>query len=335
MADRYAAYLGPTADQALNPFPNVVEQNIRIKRVCKTIRDARYSGLYQLAYGVPIDCTGVGDLVRDPTSPTSLSYKRLAVALAAWQASKDVNSFTSRRDKALNRRRQFPNRYLTDAENLGHDLFYGRNDTGRNGGPNQPTKNANCTVCHSGVPGNMGADGDRLGVDAKQLYTDNRYHNIGTPYNREVIQSNVDANGKVTRGTDTVPPGAKRGLIEHVGDDGLGEFKAPTLRNVGKGASRYFTKAYAHNGWFKSLKGIVHFYNTSQTLTRCEALSKPILNATEKEALANNCWPKPEFDNGLPPPFLIGGLGLTNEEEEALVAYLNALTDEYTPSKPR
>ena len=30
-----------------------------------------------------------------------------------------------------------------------------------------------------------------------------------------------------------------------------------------------FVKAYGHNGYFKSLKAIVHFYNTRDVLPRC------------------------------------------------------------------
>ena len=32
-----------------------------------------------------------------------------------------------------------------------------------------------------------------------------------------------------------------------------------------------FVKAYMHNGYFKSLKEVVHFYNTRDVLPRCEA----------------------------------------------------------------
>ena len=109
-----------------------------------------------------------------------------------------------------------------------------------------------------------------------------------------------------------------------------GEFKTPTLRNVAKGLSANFTKAYTHNGWFKSLESLVHFYNTRDVLDRCEALR--ITNATEKEALQNNCWPAPEFPN--PARGVIGNLELTPEEEAAIVAYLKTLTDKHTPTKP-
>jgi cytochrome c peroxidase len=41
-----------------------------------------------------------------------------------------------------------------------------------------------------------------------------------------------------------------------------GRFQVPTLRNVDKRPYPEFVKAYGHNGYFKSLKAIVHFYNT-------------------------------------------------------------------------
>ena len=42
----------------------------------------------------------------------------------------------------------------------------------------------------------------------------------------------------------------------------MGKQKVPTLRNVDLRPSPHFVKAYGHNGYFKSLKEIVHFYNT-------------------------------------------------------------------------
>ena len=47
-------------------------------------------------------------------------------------------------------------------------------------------------------------------------------------------------------------------------------FQVPTLRNVDKRPYRGFVKACAHNGYFKSLKSIVHFYNTRDVLPRCQ-----------------------------------------------------------------
>lgn len=298
----YEKYLGPTADQALNPFPNKVEQNIRIKRVCKTVRDATYAYLYTLAYDEPISCRQADYLT---------SYKRIAVALAAYQASAEVNPFNSKRDRALNSDpdKLFPLTGLSAKENLGHDLFY--SFPVAIGGPG----GGGCVACHNGVPRGDAVTGD--GTEPRQLYTDERFHNIGTPFNRQI---------------PAVVKGEKKGLSGHITQvfadptqpkDGF--FRTPTVRNVAKGASKSFTKAYTHNGYFKSLKSLVHFYNTRDTKDDCEA-RWGIVDATEEEALANDCWPRPEFP-ATAAFGVVGNLGLTPEQEDAIVAYLEALSD--------
>lgn len=295
----YQRYLGPTADQALNPFPNKVEQNIRIRRVCRTVQDASYAYLYQRAFGEPIVCRNPG---------YERSYKLIAVALAAWQASSEVNSFSSKRDVALRADAdgKFPLDGFSDKENLGHDLFY--NITS----PLNPTgKTANCALCHN----NFGPTSD--GTETTQIYSDHHYHNIGTPFNREI---------------PTVVKGEKTGLTAHVTSVATGHFRTPTLRNVGKGASAGFTKAYTHSGWFKSLKSIVHFYSTRDARPRCESLG--IINATEKQALQSDCWPTPEFPDTAVTG-IVGNLGLSGTDEDAIVAYLNTLTDQARVTAPR
>ena len=52
----------------------------------------------------------------------------------------------------------------------------------------------------------------------------------------------------------------------------MGKHKVPTVRNVGKGLSA-ITKAYTHNGYFKTLEGIVNFYNTRDVKPRVLAIS--------------------------------------------------------------
>lgn len=324
LIDLYETYLGPTTDQALNPFPNAVEQNVRIKRVCRNVRDADYSYLYTQAYGEAISCKGKET---DPNSDVSISYKRIALALGAYQASSEVNSFSSRRDKELKKDGRFPLDGFTDEENLGHDIFYGLNDTGRNrevafdplvGGP--APLNARCALCHNGV--RDGDAADPRGEAPEQLYTDNSYHNIGLPYNREVRQK--------VKGSpaETVARLAKTGLSGHVTTSPGGLFKTPTLRNVAKGATGSFTKAYMHNGYFKSLEDVIHFYNTRDTKPAC---ANP--DATAAEALAADCWPDTEF-SGEAPSIIVGDLGLLPAEEAALVAYVKTLSDTVTPRAP-
>jgi cytochrome c peroxidase len=55
--------------------------------------------------------------------------------------------------------------------------------------------------------------------------------------------------------------------------ENVGRFQVPTLRNVDKRPSPNFVKAYGHNGYFKTLKSIVHFYNTRDTLRRLPAMT--------------------------------------------------------------
>jgi cytochrome c peroxidase len=82
-------------------------------------------------------------------------------------------------------------------------------------------------------------------------------------------------------------------------------------------------KAYGHNGYFKSLASIVHFYNTRDA-------KPPCVNAftTEAGALALGCWPVPEVPVNVNTKEL-GNLHLTPAQEEAIVAFLETLSDGY------
>jgi cytochrome c peroxidase len=112
----------------------------------------------------------------------------------------------------------------------------------------------------------------------------------------------------------------------------LGKQKVPTLRNLAKASCEAepenpdcIVKAYAHNGYFKSLKGIVHFYNTRDVKPPC---ADPFTN--EADALVQDCWPEPEVaaNVNMNEP---GDLGLSAEEEDVIVAFLISLSDGYRP----
>jgi cytochrome c peroxidase len=80
-----------------------------------------------------------------------------------------------------------------------------------------------------------------------------------------------------------------------------------------------FVKAYMHNGYFKNLRDVVHFYNTRDVLPRCAA-GDPGEKVT--------CWPAPEDATNLNKRQL-GNLKLTDQEEDALVQFMKTLTDGY------
>jgi len=82
-------------------------------------------------------------------------------------------------------------------------------------------------------------------------------------------------------------------------------------------------KAYKHNGYFKTLKGVVNFYNTRHVKPACSSAW-----VTEEEALRIGCWPAPEVQENVNTDEL-GNLGLTPAEEDAIVAFMETLSDGY------
>ncbi len=110
-----------------------------------------------------------------------------------------------------------------------------------------------------------------------------------------------------------------------------GKEKVPTLRNVAKGSCEAepanpncVTKAYGHNGYFKSLQSIVHFYNTRDVLPVCGGI---------KNNPGVDCWPLPEIAINMNLKE-IGNLGLTPDEEADIVAFLKTLSDSHTATIP-
>lgn len=69
----------------------------------------------------------------------------------------------------------------------------------------------------------------------------------------------------------------------------------------------------------------MHFYNTRDVLPTC-----PDPFTTEADALAMNCWPEPEIPENVNAREL-GDLKLSDEEEDAIVAFLKTLSDGFIP----
>ncbi|MFZ0986318.1 MAG: methylamine utilization protein MauG, partial [Xanthobacteraceae bacterium] len=69
----------------------------------------------------------------------------------------------------------------------------------------------------------------------------------------------------------------------------------------------------------KSLKEIVHFYNTRDVLPRCRP---------NDPGEGTACWPAPESTANMNTK-TVGNLGLTDAEENQLVSFMQTLTDGY------
>jgi len=195
-------------------------------------------------------------------------------------------------------------RILKRLEKRGLELFEGK---------------GKCAECHPAKRGPKGAP---------PLFTDFTYDNIGMPKNPKNPFYAMPAawNPAGLAFVDTGLGGylKEAGYQAFVYEPEIGKFKVPTLRNVDQRPSPTFVKAFGHNGYFKSLKEIVHFYNTRDVLPRCEKMSDPRPGV--------NCWPEPEVSSNLNKEEL-GNLGLTEDEETAIVTFLKTLSDGYRMDK--
>lgn len=289
----------PAADQALLPFLNPVEMNMAsAQSLCETVAAASYAHLFNDAFpeiAKPLDC------VNDVTG----SYHRIGLAIAAFEASSEVNAFTSKYDYYLRGQVQ-----LTSQELAGLDLF-------------QRADKGNCSACH---PSDLGPNGEM------PLFTDYSFDNLGVPKNLANPFYTMDT--VLVSGTPVNPLGSafidnglggflssQTPLYLAMEAENMGRQKVPTLRNLDKRPNSAFVKAYTHNGYFKSIKEIVHFYNTRDTLPTC---------AAGADTRGVSCWAAAEVPATINSVEL-GNLGLTDEEENAIVAFLKTLSDGYKP----
>src|ERR1700704_6697447 len=95
-----------------------------------------------------------------------------------------------------------------------------------------------------------------------------------------------------------------------------------------RGAWSFFQKEFFHNGYIKSLKQLVHFYNTRDVFPFDVTSGNCPAGKTEKV----DCWPRPEVRNNL--DMTIGKLDLTDHEEDQIVALMQTLTDGFTRPYP-
>jgi len=116
-----------------------------------------------------------------------------------------------------------------------------------------------------------------------------------------------------------------------------GRQQVSTVRNVAmtppqcpttEAPGPYFQKEFFHNGYIKSLKQLVHFYNTRDKFPFPVTSGHCPAGKTEKV----DCWPMPEVPNNI--DMTVGNLGLTDQEENQLVIIMQGLTDGFDPANP-
>jgi len=159
---------------------------------------------------------------------------------------------------------------------------------------------AGCAACHPNRPDAQ---------NPRPLFTDFTYDNLGVPRNPQnpFYTQSPSVNPVGEAFVDLGLAANPRVIAEGRAAQSRGKFKVPTLRNLS------LTGPYFHHGGFASLKEVVAFYNTRDTQPQR--------------------WGAPEIPENVNRTEL-GNLGLSEEEEDALVAFLMTLTDGYKGRTP-
>jgi cytochrome c peroxidase len=268
-------------------------------------------------------------------------YDHWAQSLSAFEHSSSVSPFTAKFDAYLKGKYT-----LTADEKAGYDLFRGK---------------GNCNSCHldgrSTAPAPTAAGSVDTGVaaDTTPVFTCFGSANLGLPKNPRdsfYYETTPDSFGFTPNpagftytdfglgeflrsGYATAPsPNSSWTKFASTSD---GMMQTSTARDVAmvppqckssEAPGPYFQKEFFHNGYIKSLKQLVHFYNTRDVYPFDVESGNCPAGTTEKV----NCWPAPEVRQNM--DMTVGKLGLTNTEENQIVKFLQTLTDGFTTPYP-
>lgn len=268
-------------------------------------------------------------------------FNHWAQSITAFEDSPDVSPFTSKVDANI---QGLPGSAYSPDEIAGATLFAGK---------------ANCNSCHIDGQRTALAPGQTLtgtyAVNARPLFTCFGYSNLGLPLNpRDAFfyQTTPDPYGFTANpigfgyrdlglgtflrsgfGSAPNPNSTWTPLAPRMD----GRQQVSTVRNVAMAPPQcptteapgpYFQKEFFHNGYIKSLKQLVHFYNTR------DKYAYPVTSGHCPDGTVEKvtCWPMPEVRNNI--DMSVGNLGLTDQEENQLVIIMQDLTDGFDPSNP-
>jgi cytochrome c peroxidase len=314
----------PLADQAKGPFLNPVEMGLAtLEDVVDVVLNSKYKNQFLQMFGK--------EIYENSVLNVPLAYNKIAQAIAAFEASRELNTFSSRFDKFVREQHgdvsqfgvkivgdfreyvgpppNFKSKYLTYDEADGLALFNADSETQLNGSGSKV--GGMCYLCHPttrhdpdyGDSSTQVANPQTSDGTYHPLLTDFSYDNLGIPVNPRIAvlsgpQATDNGLGADERAAelDALHSGANAA-------DEVGKFKVSTLRNISE------TAPYGHNGFFPTLYSIVHFYNTRDNVWPGESFPAPEVAATVNQSE-------------------LGNLGLNFEQEKKIVLFLKTLTDE-------
>ena len=371
---RATGYLlqNPDAEQAQHPPVDTQEMGLP-DTACIGFRlsQAEYRPLFEQVWGrgslnikFPHDTEricgtpGGAKVFGTDTTPVKLSpedrtqanrvFDNWGQSVDAFEKSKEVSPFTSKFDAFLKRLTT-----LTADERAGYNLFRGK---------------AGCNTCHldgrgstqtpgtgsGSIPATTAGTDTSAAANVEPLFTCFGSANEGLPLNpRDAFfyQTTPDSFGFTANplgfgyrdlglgtflrsgfGSAPNPNATWKPFAPKVD----GQFQVSTARNVAmtppgsttEAPGPYFQKEFFHNGYIKSLKQLVHFYNTRDVFAFPVTSGNCLAGKTEKV----DCWPMPEVKNNI--DMTTGNLGLTDQEENQIVSFLQSLTDGFTTPFP-
>jgi cytochrome c peroxidase len=352
----------PPVDTQEMGFPDTACVALRLSQSVYRPLFERVWGAGSLAISFPFNSEGIcatpggaavfgGSATPIPLGPADRTkateaYNHWAQSISFFEGSTEVSPFTSKVDQNL-----AGNYTLTPDEAAGRDLFRGK---------------GNCNSCHlDGQSTTLPGQGDTgtFATNARPLWTCFGYSNLGVPLNpRDAIyyQTTPDPFGFTpnpfgfafrdlglgtflrsgpgsapnpnSTWTQHAPRMDGRQQVSSVRNVAMTPPQCPTTEagqfDAGGNPVPYFQKEFFHNGYIKSLKQLVHFYNTRDVFPFNVTSGHCPAGTTEKV----DCWPMPEVPNNV--DMTVGMLGLTDHEEDLIVIAMQALTDGFNPANP-
>jgi cytochrome c peroxidase len=358
----------PDADQAQWPPLDPLEMQFPdLACIAFRLESAVYRPLWEQIWGpitisFPSDTEKICDtpagaaIFAGSTTPILLSaadrtqakniYDHWGQSLSFLERSPDISPFTSKFDAFLDGKYT-----LTADEMAGYNLFRGK---------------ANCNSCHldgrSTAPTPPPPEGTApnsvdtgAAADTTPVFTCWGSANLGLPKNPAVallwettpdffgftpnpegfIYTDFGLGTFLRSGFGSGPNPNSTWIQFAPTSDGL--MQTMTARDVGlvppqcpttEAPGPYFQKEFFHNGYIKSLKQLVHFYNTRDVFRMQVESGECPAGTTEKV----DCWPAAEVPQNQ--DMTVGNLGLTDTEENQIVTFKLTLNDGFTMPYP-
>jgi cytochrome c peroxidase len=276
------------AAQALIPFLSAVEMNNPDSAtVVRKVAASNYANLFSAEFGPTV--------FANPT----LAFQRIGEAIAAFEASRRLQPFSSKYDQFIAGQTQ-----LADNEARGMRVF-------------MDPQRGNCAACHSMNPASANP--------RDSLFSDFSYHTLGIPRNPRIAENaNPSFYDLGLCGPKRNRPALGSEIPANFSSESLcGAFRVVSLRNVAQ------RPAFMHNGVFRDLREVVGFYATRNSDPRRWYGASGVANDLPAAYLSNVIADRVPFNRPAS-----AGPALSRQDVDDIVAFLGTLSDGFAAAAP-